>query len=232
MKFSKNKNSGTKVFALLAMMIIFNIGASAQVKVGAVGGANFSTQNSNVKSWDHSMQLNTVKGLSFEFGLNQNLSLLVQPRFVGKGSTINDSKQNELVYEFKNKYAELPVMVRFSARGEIRPFVQAGPYIAVLTKSNLGGHFENQLLSGDLKKVTQSIDAGLYIGGGISYVMKKITLSIEANYQYGLMNTLQAGTVQINVGNDVSNGTIMGVDVSKNRGVQLTFGISVPISGK
>ncbi len=232
MKTLVNKKLVARLIAFTAISICCATAGTAQIKLGVMGGMNMSNQHSNVETWNHSTSIDYSTALTAEVNLNQNFSLVLQPGLVGKGSSIEDDNQNDLVYEFDNRYVELPVLVRFSTGNKLRPFVQAGPYAAVLVKSELGGHFGDRPLKGDLKRVTQSFDTGIYAGVGISYTYKRIAFSLEANYHYGFMNTLQAGTVDISDGEDVTTGTINGIDVSKNKGLRVSFGISVPITGK
>ena len=230
MKNSEIKKSETKIFAFVVMLIVFTTGVNAQTRIGLATGLNYSNQNSNVENWEHAAKMNTTSGLFVEFEFNRNFSLKTQLNLAGKGSSITDVNTENLVYEFKNKYLEMPVMAKYSTGEKVRPFVQAGTYIAVLTNSRLGGHYGAKSLRADLKRVTQTVDAGLCTGVGIDYIIKGITFSAEANWKHGLMNTLQAGTIKIEVGDDTANGTINGIDVSKNRDFQIVFGISVPLS--
>jgi hypothetical protein len=223
----KKLATGTITF-MVALFFLVNYG-KAQVKLGAVSGLNLSNQSSNVESWDHSPAMGTTIGISSEVNLNSHLSMVLQTRFTGKGSNIEDNAQNDLVYEFRNKYAELPVLIRYSRGTKLKPFVQAGPYVAILLNSELGGTYRGKSISGDLKRVTQTFDAGIYAGLGVSYMFKNVTFSLEANYQYGFMNTLQAGTVDLKVGEQKTSGSINGIDVSKNRGYLISFGVSFPL---
>jgi hypothetical protein len=190
---------------------------------------NLSTQESNVKGWDHSERVSTTIGMIIDLELTENFSLVLEPMYTGKGSSIKDTREESLVYEFEHKYLDIPVLFRYSMGKTIRPFVQAGPYLGILTSSKLGGQYEANPLSADMKRITAGIDVGLSMGAGLEYDLGKVSLNFQASYELGLLNTLQPGTININVGEYVSKGTIMGTDVCKNRSLQLLVGVTMPL---
>jgi len=66
----------------------------------------------------------------------------------------------------------------------------------------------------------------------VEYKLGRMNINFQANYNLGLLNTLQAGTIDIQVGESTAEETISALDVSKSRGLQLMLGLTFPISSK
>jgi hypothetical protein len=215
--------------ALTILFATFFSGLNAQHHIGVVSGVNLSTQVSNVENWEHSVKPKASIGLSVDLSVGNNMSIVLQPTLTGKGSSVRDTRQDDLVYEFNHKYIELPVLFRYAFGSTIRPYVQAGPYAALLVNSNLGGSYSDLPLSGDLKRLTAGIDIGVNVGGGIQYNLKKVRFSLETSYDIGILNTMQAGTINIEYGEQVGEGTVMATDKCQNRGFRIMAGVSIPL---
>jgi hypothetical protein len=222
----------TKRMTIAALTVLFATiysGMNAQHHIGVVSGVNLSNQVSNVENWAHSMRPMATVGLTVDLAVNEDISIVLQPSFTGKGSSIRDTRENDLTYEFKHKYLELPVLFRYGFGSTIRPYVQAGPYAAILLNSKLGGSYDDLPLSGDLKRVTAGIDVGVNVGGGVQYNLNRVRFSLEASYDIGILNSMQAGTIDIKYGDQTGEGTVMATDKGYNRGLRILAGVSMSL---
>lgn len=217
---------------LILLFSVLTAELNAQHQFGIISGINISNQVSNVDGWKHSSKITPALGLLFALEINKNSSIVLEMVYTGRGSLVADIRHDDLVYNFQQKYLELPVLFRYSTGKVVKPFVQAGPCLGILIDSKLGGHYLKEPLSADTRIISASIDLGLCFGAGVEYKLGFVNINLQANYNLGLLNTLQAGTIKIQVGETTSQGTISALDVSKSRALQLMLGLSVPISSK
>ena len=216
---------------LLLSLAIFEV--NAQVQFGITSGINISSQVSNVNGWDHSLKSTPAVGLTFELGLARSSYLVIKGIYAGRGSITEDSRYNDLVYDFQQNYLEFPVLFRYKAGRTLKPFIQAGPVLGLLMNSKLGGHYGPNSLYADTRRINSDIDLGISFGAGLEYDLGLVRMNFQASYNLGLLNMLQPGAIEIQVGDDItSRGTISALDVSKSKGLQLMLGLTVPISSK
>ena len=112
--------------------------AIGSVKFGLKGGVNFSTQNFDIDSGDEGFDLDTASLTAVHFGafvdvpLSNTLSLRPELLYSVEGSKIN-----LLITEFKQKFTFIKVPVLLSYRVVDQLSVQAGPQFGFLIDESL-----------------------------------------------------------------------------------------------
>ena len=199
-----------KYFLLfLTAYILLVIPISAQTVVGFIGGANISGQRFDPSEYGND---NSITGLLFggfiNYGLSDMISLQAEPSYIQKGS------MDDWGTKFKLDYIDIPVLLKFSfGKGEIKPYVIAGPYIGFLTNAKLIIPNEGDK---DIQDKIKSTDFGLNLGAGLSILINENILFFRASYSLGLYD--------INDQNDPYF-----VYTIKNKGTQISAGMSFPL---
>lgn len=190
------------IVAIFAMMTISN----AQ-NIGATIGANFANVNSDDFENQNS-KFNFTIGLFSEFMLSDKVGL--QPELVlsGQGFKYDDIDLSgggsvPLTVQLKQKftYVNVPILVNYYVAENF--YLQAGPYLGILTNAELNVAGTLGIFGGENKDAFKGTDFGAAIGAGL----KVDKFNIGLRYQVGLSNIAEDNAVDI-----------------KNRVVHISFG--------
>lgn len=204
-----------KTSSLVVMILVIFIAASPIQAQWSVGGLlNISNTSFLVdpepNSADYSSRFGFGMGAVIDRPLTGPISLHAEPMFMQKGGKVDISNENTTL---KISYFEFPIMIKynFQTLERIVPYAMAGPSLGFLlnAKAEIEDGDEN-----DIKDQFENVDFSLGFGGGISIPRENLGLFAEARYLLGLAN--------INAEDDVIT--------VKNRGLQILFGATVPIS--
>jgi opacity protein-like surface antigen len=189
---------------------------AGEVRVGPVAGVSATTVSvDNTEpgiKFDPAARL--AVGVSAEFPLGKELSLVLEPTYMGKGTKLKESGSSDGggSTDIRLNYVEIPVLMKVGLGGHgARPYLIGGPTLGLRTsaKSVVEGSTE------DIKDQVRSTDFGVAFGGGVEIPVGKARVSLEGRYHLGLQN--------LNVSIDDPEGT------AKNRAllfrVGLTFGL-------
>jgi hypothetical protein len=138
-------------------------------------------------------------GFFFQYNLNKNFSLRMDPSYEQKGYKIKqqltDSQGNPIS---KGKirgnfdYITIPLLLRANIGNKINYFVNAGPYIGFLLSQNnivQAPLFDGAKVTYTNTSYYKTIDIGITAGIGLAIPIKdKFALSIEIRNNLGLTN--------------------------------------------
>ena len=211
-----------------ALLLTLSKTATSQIRIGLIGGPNFSTQfieleNRGEMHW----RVNYSIGGIIDIPLSDHVSISAEPMFLRKGSRV-EAILNVENYIFNNSYLEIPVLAKYSIGNKVRPYLVAGPSMGFLLKADFGGNYMDDDYSANFHEVTKKIDFSLVSGAGVSFRVGLATLFIESQYTLGLVNTSVDGTVHVTAGNQVLEIEVKDETI-KNRGVQVMVGIALPL---
>jgi hypothetical protein len=113
-----------------------------------------------------------------------------------------------------------------------RPYLVAGPTVGFVLTSHMAGSDTGVPFEADLMPVTQRLDVGVGVGGGLSRDVGRVATFVEARYVWGLTNLVKAGEAEL-----TSPGTSFTMNVTFDeeaneytyRGLHLLLGFTVPL---
>ncbi len=217
--------------ALLALFIA--LPASAQVKLGVIGGANLANLNGkdvDGTKFDFSGRTAFGVGGVLEVGLSENISLRFAPMYLQKGGEFTDTDPDlgTATFAFKAGYLEAPALLKVAlGTSSIRPYLMAGPTLGFNLSSNLEFSVPGISAKLDAKEITKSVDLGLAFGAGVSFPVGANSIFVEGRYALGLSDIAKDDTLKF-MGEDLVSGD---AEV-KTRGLQIMAGVSFPLGGK
>jgi hypothetical protein len=109
-------------------------------------------------------------------------------------------------------------------------YVMGGVSFGYLLSSNLGGSYKADTIDGDFSPLTKKFDFGFTFGAGISCQLRTYTIFLESRYTLGMINTAKAGTVNVDVGDEVIEASLSEDKEFKTREIQVMAGVTFPIS--
>lgn len=149
---------------------------------------NLDYGQSSSEIWGHKTSNRGLQaGLSFQAGITSHLSLLSELYFMTKGGQINAaSSSTGSKTDLRFYTLEVPVLARFHF-GKFH--VNAGPSLAY----NLSGKSKMEGSSTSLsfdrsREGFRRLDAGVQLGGGYQFNIKRKTLVLDVRYSRGLTN--------------------------------------------
>jgi hypothetical protein len=172
--------------------------ASAETRIGLLGGVNVAGLRLTPAESGLSFSALTrpTAGVVVDVSLNDRLSLLLEPMFLGKGSRFRIEPDGFLFKEsvagsYRLSYLELPVLFRVSGRGKVQPYVTAGPTVGYLLGARIRGQSESMEVEKDDKEDFKKLDLGLDLGAGVRFPAGRASLFVEGRYVLGLWNVAQ-----------------------------------------
>lgn len=192
------------------LITTLNYSQNSKIKIGIQAGLNYS----NFRGYDLPVQFEPfysespafsfLGGLNFEYQMKEKLSLKLELNYERKSqkgdnnievTDTNDFSQN---YNFTSKknydYLVLPIMLKYNFSDTNSFYVNGGPFIGYLLKSNLTNDLEKiDGLNNDPVETTNlnnKTDFGLSIGLGKTIeINEKNSIFIEIRENLGLSNT-------------------------------------------
>jgi hypothetical protein len=196
--------SFTRVLTLLCFaLIVLTVStppANAEPRPGLRIGISTSTLHL-LSSYDREVMdpyEKSIWGLNFGLFFVEQLapSLALQPEiiFVQKGSRWNvDEGWLSFDVKYQLYYIELPILAKITIPGNsaVKPFFLLGPAPAYLIQArydaSLSSEWEDQSETGTAEQFKRN-DLGIIFGGGFTFAAGKNSISIEAQYDLGLIN--------------------------------------------
>jgi hypothetical protein len=222
-------------FSVAAILVLFfSMPASAQHRIGVIGGLNVAEFAVEVKEPTVKYATKTVFGIGgvVDLRLSENFSLYLQPMYLQKGARVTDTVDN-IEFPFTYAFLELPVFLKAEFGSAVRPYIMAGPTVGYLLSADVEGEYSGLTFKGDLKEVTESIDFGLGFGAGLRYPISTVSIFVEGRYSLGLLNMQKGGTFELSAGPIVEEITWdKDVDAYKNRGIQIMAGVTFALGGR
>lgn len=201
-----------KVKLLWAVAALMCVGTEANAQIQIGGAIDLNRANIAVdpepEVGGFSSRFAFGIGAVVDYPISNQVDLHGQLMLQGKGSTIQESGEDDV--KWKTTWIEIPLQVRYTFRRDasVHPFIAAGPTFGFLRSARFA--FEDG--SDEHDEESKSFDAGLALSAGASMRHGTSTLFGSVNYVHGLVNVV-----------DVSDLTI------SNRGLQLLLGVTFPV---
>jgi len=233
LKVQTMRSLGAVVAAVLLIVEI----ATGQARIGLAGGVNISgAEQSNFYYSRAYSTIGYVIGGIVDWPVSQNLSLLVEPTYVEKGTYAQPFSYAGIVpkVSFDLSYLELPVLLKYSVGKDLKPYLLAGPSFGINLSSSVGaqvkGPWFGQLeVMANASSVVKNVECSLEFGGGLSYQIDELmVLFFEARYSRSVTNTMNEGTFVMSLA-DETIGVEVGKADYKNKGIILLFGFTLPL---
>jgi opacity protein-like surface antigen len=194
----------------LLLISFLNYSQNSNIKFGIHAGLNYSTfYGYDLPAgfdpvYSESPAFAYLGGINFEYQIKEKLSLKLELNYERKSQKGNNnveirdvnniSKRYNFTSKKNNDYLVLPIMVKYNFGNKNSFFVNGGPFIGYLLKSNLTSYLEDIDGRDNDTYVTTDInnktDFGLSIGVGKKIeINEKNTIYIEIRENLGLTNT-------------------------------------------
>lgn len=216
-------------FLLIALL---SYSQNSKIKFGIQAGLNYSDFRGYeipvTPLYAESPAFAYLGGINVEYLIKEKLSLKLDLNYERKSQKadntleIFDNNGSSKVYNFTSKknydYLVLPIMIKYSFTNRNSFFINGGPYIGYLLKSNITNDLGN--IDGvinepfETTKYNNRTDFGLSIGLGKNFELKENnSIFIEIRENLGLTNT--------------SENTVMGNGTVKTNSLNLIMGYSL-----
>jgi hypothetical protein len=211
-------NTTATVLASALRGFAATLGRAGDARLGAQGGLSRSTLS--VADLETGLETEWRSGydagLRFEVSITRGLALVVAPSVVERGGSIHEPAQDERL-RLETRYFEVPVLLRLSGGGSVRPYLLAGASFAWRSDAQLSLEVQGEVLgSEDASDYVSGSDVLLQAGGGLDFEAGgRVRLFAEGLYSWGLRG-LDAG----------DEGDFGFID-AKNRGFALRAGFTV-----
>lgn len=203
-----------KTFFIVASLFVFGA-AYAQISIGPKAGVNLSTITGKNSLNDKKLLPGFNVGAVANIGINGIFSIQPELSFSQQGyrfgGTILDAPAT--VTQTFN-YINLPVLAKATfGEGNVRGYVNAGPYLGYMTGGKNTVAFEDSKSSEKIDFANQSelnrLDFGIAAGGGALFKAGRGDLMLDVRYQVGL--TTVSDDVIFEAGRDTNS--VLGVSV-------------------
>ena len=180
--------------AAALVMMLFSQPASAQHRIGVVGGLNFANAEVEIARQSVQVTSRTLFGLGgvVDLSLSKNFGLHVEPMYLQKGGASIDI-QPGVEFRLKSSYVELPVFFKAEFGNAVKPYLMAGPSVAILLRADLEAELSGIVFKGDAKDATEGIDFAAAFGAGVNFPLGTViffsasrTLKFSTGKEYDL----------------------------------------------
>jgi hypothetical protein len=223
-----------KLLLSISFLLIATLSYSqnSKIKFGIQAGLNYSDFRGYeipvTPLYSESPAFAYLGGINVEYLIKEKLSLKLDLNYERKSQKadntleIFDNNGSSKVYNFTSKknydYLVLPIMIKYSFTNRNSFFINGGPYIGYLLKSNITNDLGN--IDGvinepfETTKYNNRTDFGLSIGIGKNFELKENnSIFIEIRENLGLTNT--------------SKNTVLGNGTVKTNSLNLIIGYSL-----
>ncbi|NVO19172.1 MAG: PorT family protein [Bacteroidetes bacterium] len=183
----------TNIFkTAMVMAILLPVLANAQVSFGTRHGLTLSTFSKAGDLYDNDhFTYSYTGGIFASVPLNNSLSVVPELNYLRKGRTDEkDIVGTGSVTTVNCHYLQLPVMARYSTSisesGNYKMYLNAGPYSALMLKSDRTITANSETPSAIDDKNGKTFDFGLVLGGGVLVPVSKYQMMLDLRYDMGL----------------------------------------------
>lgn len=226
-------------FKFLAIAVLFLAHTmAAQVRVGLSGGLVFSeAEQRSLLNTRLSSTTTFFWGGLVDYSVTKGLSVVFEPSYVEKGTFARPGEVQGYIpkLSFDQTYLELPVLLKYSFGGDIRPHIVIGSSVGYNLTSKVRAEVRGPALSrleveADVADLVRDFECALEFGGGASYQIDEyIALSLEARYSYGINNIVRRGSLRTSIGNEPFTPELERDASYRNKGFRIMFGFSFPL---
>ena len=147
---------------------------------------NYGKSNSGLSDYKRPV-LSGQLGVSFQAGITPKFSMVSELYFIMKGGELKANNPLTISNTTLRFYTlEFPVLARFHFG---KYYLNAGPSIAynIYGTRKTEGH-SSDLSFGSSSESFKHLDAGVQVGGGYRFKVKKRSVALDVRYTYGLTN--------------------------------------------
>ncbi len=218
--------------AVIGILLQIASPSQAQVELGIVGGINIANLKGTISEGEGAgLELDPESRTVMGFGgivsvpISNTFGILLEPTYLEKGA---QEKEEDFALTWKAQYLEIPVLLKAALGSRnIRPYLIAGPSLAFKLGSNLKVGGGGLALNFDVDDVLTGTDFSLVFGGGVSILMRTVTVFADFRYALGVSDIFQGGTLNV-LGFDL---VIPDADV-KTRGILVMGGLAFPLRSR
>lgn len=231
------------LFSALLLLAVLAASAFAQpkVKLGLQGGINYADASMDFGEIPSEVQPKKkprtvfLFGAVAEIGISDMFSVLVEPRYVQKGPTIEASvslpdslfgstQSLGFTARMKLAYLEVPLSLKATfGSGNFTPYIFAGPNFAYLLSADEELEIFGVKASQNIKEGIEKFEVGLHLGAGVQYrLAKNMIATADIRYAQGLSKVNKSGTIQPPDSQDL---VVVGGDNWKSRDVNFAMGL-------
>ncbi|HJY63057.1 MAG TPA: porin family protein [Ignavibacteria bacterium] len=196
------------VIMMLVMITVINTDSYSQsnTSLGIESGLNLANM-SLTPNFTTSSRTGLMVGGFADIGVSRIVSIRPGIRYVTKGFS---TTSNGVTFNEKLSYLELPMLLKASIPlDRIKPYFTAGPTLGIQLSASEEITNGVQVQTNDAGTAWETIDMGLYFGGGIEFhVAHNTDVFTGFGYTLGLTNVSK----------------IQGIE-GKNNGIHITGGI-------
>ena len=221
-----------KYLIVLVFILSLTFNCLAQVRCGFIGGVNISKISSDELIIPNltGATLGSFGGV-FDIGVKNGLSLYLAPMYIEKGAGFEVNNPEPFSADLNISFFEIPVFVKYSFGDFLRPYVFTGPTLAVNIASNIETRIGGFSMEIDARDMTNSLELGITLGSGFSYVTDAVTLFVEGRYNIGLTDVSKSGSNSVSIfGGEIEDVSIQLPDLQTS-GFQLLIGFALPFNG-
>ena len=228
-----------KSFKSLAIaLVLFASGATAQMRVGLSGGLVISeADQSSLFNTKASSTTKFFWGGILECPVSRGLSVVIEPSYVEKGTFAQPIEIQGYVpkLSFDQSYFELPVLLKYSFGGAIRPHIVIGSTVGVNLSSKIRGEVHGPAMArveieADAANLVRDFEYLLEFGGGANYEIDEyISLFVEARYSYGISNIVRKGSMHASFGGESFTPELESNALYRNKGFRIKLGFTFPL---
>ena len=174
--------------------------------LGLEAGVNLANINIT-PTMSTSSRTGLIVGVFADIGLSRTFYIRPGLRYMSKGFS---STSNGITFTDRLSYLEIPALLKVSfPLTEVKPYLVGGPAIGIQLSASEEATDGVQVQTSDASSVFESIDFGLFFGGGVDFrVAGKVDMFVQTGYSLGLSNITKVQTV-----------------TGKNYGFQITSGV-------
>jgi len=209
------------------ILLTLALPASAQIRLGAIGGLNFSTMKAVA---DEEITGRTVAGFggAFSIGIIKNLYLKIEPMYLQKYAGI-EATTTQPAIDTELAFFEVPLLVKYAIGATVRPYIIVGPSFGYLLRAELKTSTSGFEAKANVKDILRHLDVGFSAGVGIDIPIGPVFVFFEGRYTLELRNLNKGGNAEFIMGSLIFPIEIEASDILKSRGLQLMTGVLIPL---
>src|SRR5258706_6976073 len=195
------------IFSMFVIMVILSSVANSQTTIGLgiESGINIGDIGAT-PTFNTTSRTGLMVGGFADIGVTNIVSIRPGVRFTMKGFS---STFNGVPFTDKLSYLEIPMMLKVNLPlNQVKPFLMAGPTLGIQLSASEDFGTDPQSQGLDANSIYETIDFGLYFGGGIDFhIAGKTELFTTFGYSLGLTNISKLnGVSERNHGFQVASG--------------------------
>lgn len=197
------------LFAIAALLAVFNSSSFSQsIGLGLEGGINIGNI-SVTPDFSPGTRTGFMVGGFADFGVSPVIAIRPGIRYISKGFT-GTNNITGVSFTDRMNYMEIPLLLKVSIPlPRVRPYFTAGPTLGIQLSASEELTNGQQVQNSDMGTAWETIDFGLYFGGGLDFhVADNTDVFTGFGYSLGLSNFSKVANLQ-----------------AKNYGIQFTSGV-------